>query len=577
MRTNLIILILFLSLNSLAQDHPFYSINDSKIKEKYNKVDTKDYQNAFFNGLRYKILGDPDKALEYFGDCIRMNGGEPTPMYESAILYFNNGQFDQAQFFIESACQLEPDNKWFQQLLATTYLENRQYGKAIVSFKKLLKLEPKNKDWHFELASAYLLNNQARNAIKVYDELEKHIGSFGVLFQQKKQIYIDIGDKTGAIRELEKWAEAEPRNIEALNELSEFYLLSGKQTKAIQTLEKSLKLKSDNASAFIMLSDLYRNNKEFDKSFDYTKKAFSSLDLGIDAKMRQLLTYYDWTDTDTTLLSKAYTLIDILLETHPNDAKPFTIAGDYYYRDDNLNAAKANFLQAAELDPSRYPIWQQLMIISFDLKEYDEVITLGQRVQELFPSQPISYYFVGLAYMQEKKYSLAIDQLNTGKLMVIDNPNLLAQFYASLGDAYHAQEEIKESDEAYEKSLDIMPENTYVLNNYSYYLSLRKKKLEQAAQMMKLCVELSPGQPSYEDTYAWIFYQMKDYQNALLWIEKAISSGGNTSSTIVEHYGDILYQLSRKEEALQQWQTAQELGTESKFLDQKIADQKLYE
>ena len=56
-----------------------------------------------------------------------------------------------------------------------------------------------------------------------------------------------------------------------------------------------------------------------------------------------------------------------------------------------------------------------------------------------------------------------------------------------------------------------------------------------------------------------------------------MSSGGNTSSTIVEHYGDILYQLSRKEEALQQWQTAQELGSESEFLDQKIADQKLYE
>ncbi|MGB2278705.1 MAG: tetratricopeptide repeat protein [Flavobacteriales bacterium] len=577
MRTYLIIAILFLSLSSLAQDHPFYSINDPKIKENLNKVDPKDYQNAFFNGLRYKILGDPDKALEYFSDCIRMNGKEPTPMYESAILYFNKGQLDQAQFFIESACQLEPENKWFQQLLATTYLENGQYSKAITSFKKLLKIDPKNEDWHFELASAYLLNNQARNAIKVYDDLEKYIGPYDMLFQQKKRIYSEIGDKAGAIREVEKWVVAEPKNLEALNELSELYLLSGKQAKAIQTLEKSLELKSDNAMAFIMLSDLYRNNKELDKSFDYTKKAFGSLDLGIDAKMRLLLTYYDWTDTDTLLLSKAYTLIDILSETHPNDAKPFTIAGDYFYRDDNLEAAKTNFLRAAELDPSRYPIWQQLLIISFDLKEYEEVITLGESVQELFPSQPISYYFVGLAYIQDKQYASAIDQFNTGKLMVIDNPNLLAQFYASLGDAYHAQEEIKESDEAYDKSLDIMPENTYVLNNYSYYLSLRKKKLEQAAQMMKLCVELSPGQPSYEDTYAWVFYQLKDYQNALVWIEKAISSGGNTSSTIVEHYGDILYQLSRKEEALQQWQNAQELGSESEFLDQKIADQKLYE
>ena len=55
--------------------------------------------------------------------------------------------------------------------------------------------------------------------------------------------------------------------------------------------------------------------------------------------MRLLLTYYDWTDTDTLLLSNAYTPIDIP-ETHPNDAKPFTIAGDYFYRDDNLEAPK---------------------------------------------------------------------------------------------------------------------------------------------------------------------------------------------------------------------------------------------
>ena len=577
MKLHLIIAMMALVLLAQAQDHPFYSVKDPEIQKTLNTVDPKDYQNAFFKGLRYKILGDTDSALEAFKDCIRMDGKEATPMYESAIIYFNKGELDQARFFIESACQIDADNKWYQQLLATTYLESGEYSKAIISFKKLLELEPKNEDWHFELASAYLMNNQARNAIKVYDDLEKYIGPYDMLFQQKKRIYSEIGDKTAATREVEKWVEAEPQNLNALNELSEMYLLSGKQTKAIQTLEKSLELKADNASAFIMLSDLYRNKKDLDKSFDYTKKAFSSLDLGVDAKMRLLLTYYDWTDADTILLSKAYTLLDILLETHPEDAKPFTIAGDYHFRDGNLELAKSNFLRAAELDPSRYPIWQQLMIISFDLKEYQEVITLGKTAQELFPSQPISYYFMGLSYMQDKQYASAAEQFNTGKLMVIDNLNLLAQFYASLGDAYHALDEVKDSDAAYDKSLEILPENTYVLNNYSYYLSLRNKKLDKASEMMKLCVELSPNQPSYEDTYAWIFYQLKDYTNALVWIEKAIASGGSSSATIVEHYGDILYQLSKTEQALEQWLKAQELGSESEWIERKIADKKLYE
>ena len=577
MRINFIITILSLSLSSYAQDHPFYSINDPKIKENLNKVDPKEYQNTFFNGLRFKIVGDTDKALEKFSDCIRMNGQEAAPMYESAILYFNMGQLDQALFFIESACKLEPKNKWYQELMATIFLENGQYNKAISSFKKLLEIEPSNKDWNIELASAYLLNNQPRSAIKVYDNLQKYIGLNAMLFQQKKQIYLEIGDRQAAIEEVESWVEAEPKNLEAINELSQLYLLSGKQIKAIQTLEKSLEIKNDNPSAFIMLSDLYRNNLNSDKSFYYTKKAFGSLNLGIDAKMRLLLTYYDSTDDDTLLLFRSYELIEILKQTHPNSAKPYTIAGDYYYRDDSLRLAKNNFTKAAELDPSRFPIWQQLMIISFDLKEYNELINLCKNVQELFPSQPMSYYLLGLTYIQKKSYTLAIEELNSGKLMVIENPNFLAQFYASLGDAYYAQDEITKSDNAYEKSLELFPENTYVLNNYSYYLSLRKTKLQQAAQMMNLCVKLSPAQPSYEDTYAWVFYQLKDYNNALLWIEKAISNGGKSSATIVEHYGDILYRLSKIDAALLQWQKAKELGSKSKLLDKKISEKKIYE
>ena len=85
------------------------------------------------------------------------------------------------------------------------------------------------------------------------------------------------------------------------------------------------------------------------------------------------------------------------------------------------------------------------------------------------------------------------------------------------------------------------------------------------------------AQSSYEDTYAWVFYQLKDYNNALLWIEKAISNGGKGSATIVEHYGDILYRLSKTDAALLQWQKAKELGSKSKLLDKKISEKKIYE
>jgi len=577
MRLIIILFLSFLIVEAKAQQHPFYSADDPIIQKALNVVDPVEYQNFYFQGLKYKILGDNEKALEAFKKCIRLDGGEPSPMYESALIYFESGQLDEALFFIESACEIDKNNKWFQQLLATTYLEIGKYSKAVTAFKKLLELEPGNEDWHFELASAYLMMNQGKNAIKVYDDLEKYIGPYSMLYQQKKRIYMEIGDKPSAIAEIEKWVESEPRNIDALNELAELYLLSGKQEKAISSLEKVLKVNPNDSRAFIILSDLYRNNNQADKSFEYTKKAFASQELNIDTKMRTLLTYYDFTNEDTSLLSQTYELIEALKQAHPKDAKPFTIAGDFYYRDGKIDQAQTNFRKAVELNASRYPIWQQLMIIAFDKKEYEEVIQLGLASQELFPSQPTSYYFSGIAYLQQKKHSSAIDQLNTGKLMVIANDNLLAQFYASLGDAYNAIENYKDSDNSYEKSLELSAENTYVLNNYSYYLSLRQTKLDRAKEMMSLCVKIEPNQPSYEDTYAWVFYQKKEYKDALIWLEKALKNGGDSSATIVEHYGDALFQLNRTEEALEQWIKAKELGSESELIDKKIEDKTLYE
>ena len=91
----------------------------------------------------------------------------------------------------------------------------------------------------------------------------------------------------------------------------------------------------------------------------------------------------------------------------------------------------------------------------------------------------------------------------------------------------------------------MIPENVVVLNNYSYYLSLREKDLEKAERMSKQCVELSPNQSTYQDTYGWVLYKLKRFNEAEEWLKKAVEGGGK-SHVIIEHYGDVLYQLIHK-------------------------------
>ena len=95
--------------------------------------------------------------------------------------------------------------------------------------------------------------------------------------------------------------------------------------------------------------------------------------------------------------------------------------------------------------------------------------------------------------------------------------------------------------------------------------------------MARKAVRLVPDNPSLLDTYAWVLYRSSMYKEAAQVIEDALRVGGQNSAVVLEHYGDILYQLDRKEEALQYWKKAQEKGAENEKLLRKIRDEKLYE
>src|SRR5690606_17854695 len=113
--------------------------------------------------------------------------------------------------------------------------------------------------------------------------------------------------------------------------------------------------------------------------------------------------------------------------------------------------------------------------------------------------------FTGYGYLLEKKQSEArpfleesLNQANP------ENKVLMVQIYSSLGDTYQALEMPDASNVAYEEALAIDSNNTYVLNNFAYYLALRKEELNKAAYMSKKSNELNPNNASFQDTYAWV-------------------------------------------------------------------------
>jgi Tfp pilus assembly protein PilF len=113
------------------------------------------------------------------------------------------------------------------------------------------------------------------------------------------------------------------------------------------------------------------------------------------------------------------------------------------------------------------------------------------------------------------------------------------------------------------------------MNNYSYYLSLRGENLERAEQMSRESLEIEPESPTYMDTYAWILFRQEKYAEAKIWIEKALQyPDAQKNPNVLEHYGDILYNLKEVTKAVEYWQKAKEKGASSVDLARKIAEKR---
>jgi tetratricopeptide (TPR) repeat protein len=247
------------------------------------------------------------------------------------------------------------------------------------------------------------------------------------------------------------------------------------------------------------------------------------------------------------------------------------------YQNKNYKEALPLLKKAAKKEADNYGLQEQILFCHLYMQNYKILEKTADTVVNNFPGHAIPYLLGGMAAYQEKNYQHAKTFLEKGKEKAAGNDKLLEAFYSSLGDTYNSLKMYKESFAAYESALKIDPNDSLVLNNYAYNLAIAGQHLDKAAQMAKKAVQLDPYNQNDLDTYAWVLYKQKKYEEALEWEKKAIDNGGDTSGVVVEHYGDILYKLGKHKEAMEQWKKASKLKDHSKLLEKKLKTGKLYE
>jgi tetratricopeptide (TPR) repeat protein len=526
---------------------------------------------------KYEITGDTEKAEETYRQFMNRYPEIATTYFELSRILATKKQFSEAVEYSKEAVSRDPDNLWYKIYLAELQQILGNYKDAIRLYDEIIEKDPGNMDYYYQLAALYLSADEYVKAVETYDRIEKKIGITEDISLQKERIYLGIKENAKAEKEIEALVNSFPDEPRYLAILAELYLSNGKQDKALETYKKIADVDPNNPYIHMSMADYYRKTGNKEKAFEELKLGFANPELGIDDKVNILLSFYTINQLYSDLKDEAFILAKILVETHPNEAKAHSVYADLLIQDKQNEKAREELMKVISLDSSRYVMWEEVMQLDLQMEKYDDAISLGSTAKELFPEQPGPYLLCGAAFYQKKENENAVREFMTGLKLVANNDKLLSQFYMYLGDSYHAMRNAEESYSWYEKALALDPENAYVLNNYSYYLSLTGKDLDKAEKMSKKSLSVEPDNTSFQDTYGWILFKLGKYEDAKTWVGKSIEGDESPSDEVLEHYGDVLYKLGDTMQALDYWIKAKAKGPGSGSLDKKIELKKLVE
>jgi len=540
----------------------------------------------FTEGEKFYILEDYAKAILYYQRALEITPNNGTIHYKVAdVLARSNKQDDlfRASLSIENALKLEKKNKYFYLLAANIYTSLTKFDKAAETYETLISEIKGSEEYLYELAAVYQYANRFEDAIKTYNRAEAALGINEISSIQKLRLYLQAGRTKDALTEGDKLIQAFPEEERYIMAFAEVLAQKGMRNEAIQYLEKFTAQNPDAGNTRMLLAGLYRDNNQEQKARPLLLALFDDNSVELGSKLIVLGAYNTELNqnktrnvADTDKESFAMVLFQKLEKNNPADANVHILGGDLFLSTGKQREAYKEYLKAVEAGEVNFEVWENLLYIETQLEYFDQAIQHSDAALELFPNQGMLHYFNGYAHLRKRHYTEAAASLEQAKRLLHSNPNMTGELCAMLGDAYNASKEYDKSDRAYDEALTLNPDNNAVLNNYSYFLALRKSNLEKAERMSAQLIKNNPDNPTFLDTYAWVLFVRGKYKDARRAIERAIGTGKATA-THFEHYGDILYKSGDVDGAVQQWEKARGMNANSETLNKKIANRKIYE
>jgi tetratricopeptide (TPR) repeat protein len=506
----------------------------------------------------------------------------------------------------ELAYLSDTTNRYYLSDYARAMVWSNNGAEAIAAYEKIVRTSNEMNDFRI-LAVLYEYGNNKEKAVAVLDSAIVRFGRVHAFCLMRQHLLLSLGRSLEAEAEAKKVVEEAPYIASNHIALAELYASTYRDSLALVSFHNAIAIDTLAAGPWLSLADYYEKKSDKSSYLSVLIRIFANKEIPVEEKIKE----WDRLISNRQDYRKFYSLYDTLIKQlrihHPNNKEVSSLYINHLVLSgESKEALRLSKRIFNEDTPTLKDIF---LVVSLEdlMGRPDSVVHYLDRGLKFYPNNADLLMSRGHIARERKEYNKALesyndallnteDRLERGKICMTigylesvrkdikscykafdealkyfdKNDSLRSDLYASLGDIEHERNDMKRCYKAYDKSIKYRADNEHVLNNYAYFLSLEGRKLEKALEMSTRANELSPNNPTFLDTKAWILYKLGRYTDAKKVMQQALSLNRSKSYEYPLHYGDILYALGEEFMAKVYWRKALELGADKEEIEKRF-------
>ncbi|HRF64776.1 MAG TPA: tetratricopeptide repeat protein [Ignavibacteria bacterium] len=501
-------------------------------------------------------------AISKYNDALKIEKAAGI-YFALSKLYSNVTQHQKALEYGIEAIKINPNNLDYKENVSDTYIILGDYNNAIKYLKEISERSPDDINIIYNMGRMYEALKMPTEALKYYENITENYQYDETVLLRMADIYESYKDYANTAATVEKLLVLNPTDLNLKYSAAATYVKIPDYDNAIRIYEEILNSNPNNRDVQTEVIKLYFRQHKNQEAFDKYSKLLNRDSVDFMTKMDVAIAFMQASAEDKEALGVSRNILQNLETAYPDQWMP-----KYYliYMDamDNPQDADERFSNLLSATDTSAELYVQVGFYYYEKNNFKRSVDVFKSGADKFPGDFRLNYLLGNSYYRMGDNRSALAPLEKALELNPSDINTLS----NLGLVYDDLKMNAECSRLYEQAFKYHPDNILLLNNYAYHLSEIDENLTEAKEMSKKTLEKEPNNASYLDTYGWILFKLKDYKNAVIYIEKAIKLGKN--ETLYDHLGDVYEAMGEVVKALKAWNEALNMNPENEAVKQKV-------